>query len=189
MAARFLATATAVELLRSVFSESSLFERALRLIERIDHVGFMAPAQAARDLGSAARTVGFDWSQQTFPSTILARELAAAAGREQVPTTIFKARGASAGHATPGVEVAMPGEVEPEVVRGWIREGRGEHVAFSVGSPSHFGPLRRLMEEAGFGMPEFMGGAPLTNPFERITTAYFDRRSGPRLRLEFCHYG
>jgi hypothetical protein len=187
-AARFLAGATAADLMETVFSRRSSLQRALDLAGRIDHVGFIASPDAASDLGHAARAAGFDAGQQVFRSTVLARELGEATGRGLVPTTIFKARGASPGDPPTGVEVAMPGAVEPEVVRGWIRKGIGEHIAFRVGSPSHFRTLGRLMEEEGFGVPAFMCGAPLTNPHERVTTVYFDRFCEPGLRLEFCHY-
>jgi hypothetical protein len=188
-AARFLATTTSEELLETVISRPPLLQRALDLVTRIDHVGFMAPSQAVGELASAASRAGFDTTQRTFPSTIFARELGEAAGRDLVPTTIFKARGEPAGEAAPGVEVAMPHDVEPEVVRGWIREGFGEHVAFRVDSPWYFAPLRRLLEHEGFGMPAFMNGAALTNRFEKVTAVYFDRDHDPGLRLEFCCYG
>jgi hypothetical protein len=188
-AARFLATTPAVNLLEAVFSRRSLLQQALDLVQCIDHVGFIAPAEAFGHLGAAAASAGFDSNQRTFPSTILARELGQAAGRALVPTTIFKARGGPVGVGCPGVEVAIPREVEPDVLHAWIHEGRGEHVAFRLGSRSYFGPICRLVEEEGFRVPGFMSGAALTNPFEQVTSAYFDRGRGPSLRLEFCHYG
>lgn len=187
-AAQFLANTTSAEFLASVFSRPSGLQRALAFVKQLDHVGFVAPAQALEHLSWAASTAGFNSGQQTFASTILARELGQCAGRHLVPTTIFKARGACTPSETMGVEVAMPRAIDAEVVRGWIREGIGTHVAFRIASPSHFGRLGRLMDEEGFRMPTFMNAGPLRNPREGLTAVYFDRGLEPDLRLEFYHY-
>jgi hypothetical protein len=159
----------------------------LSLISGLDHVGFLAPVDSDAAIGPAAGTAGFGLEQWTFPSTILARELAELSGCD-VPTTIFKAQGELVSGAAGIVEVAIPHEVDHELVRGWIRRGIGAHVAFRVESPAAFPDLQRVLERAGYRMPPSMNGEPLRNPTEGVTCVFFDRRPERRLGLEFCYY-
>lgn len=187
-AARFLATTSAEKFLTTVLAEPHRIRTILSLISELDHVGFMAPAESDAVIGPAARAAGFDVKQRTFPSTILARELGDLAGRGEVPTTIFKAQGELPGGAPGTVEVAIPHEVDDEIVRGWIRRGIGAHVAFRIESPSSFPDLKRMMESEGFRIPRSMNGEALRNPVEGVTAVFFDRRPARLLGLEFCHY-
>lgn len=187
-AARFLTTTTPAQFLASVISQRSSLQRLLDIVSGFDHVGFLAPMQALADLRTAAERAGFGPGHRAFPSTILARELAQLASRDAVPTTIFRSSGVSV-NGTPGaVEVFMPGAVEAEVVRRWIREGVGAHIAFRLERRSRFTELIEAMEEEGFRIPAFMNGGTLTNPLVKLTAVYFDRRPDPPVRLEFCHY-
>jgi hypothetical protein len=187
-AAHFLTTTTAETFLPTVLADPRRIRTILSLVSELDHVGFMAPVDSEAVIGPAARAAGFDMEQRTFPSTILARELGDLVGRGAVPTTIFKAQGELHLGARGVVEVAIPHDVDDEVVRAWIRRGIGAHVAFRIESPSYFPELRRLMESEGLRMPTFMNGEALRNPAEGVTTVFFDRRPVQLLGLEFCHY-
>jgi hypothetical protein len=187
-AARFLATTTPASHLDAVLESHRGIEAILPLVRGLDHVGFIAPAEVAPGLGEAAAAAGFDLDQHTFASTILARQLADLARREEVPTTIFKARGALADGDPMTVEVAMPRDVDDEHVREWIGQGIGTHVALRVSSPSAFDELPPLLSQEGYRMPRFADGQALTNPVEGLEAVFFDRRPTDPVGLEFCHY-
>jgi len=185
-AAHFLSAATDEEVLGAVIGDRDRIEAILGLAAGLDHVGFMVAPEEAQSLGPAAAEAGFDGRQRTFPSTILARQLAVLAGLDAVPTTIFKAWRQTADPRA--VEVAIPRGVDAETTNGWIERGIGAHVAFRVESRVRLRELRPLMEAEGFTMPPFMNGAALGNPAERISAVFFDRRPAEPVGIEFCHY-
>ena len=188
-AAGFLATTTPASHLDAVLESRRGIEAILPLVRGLDHVGFLAPAEVAPRLGEAATAAGFDLDQHTFASTILARQLADLARREEVPTTIFKARGTLSDGDPVAVEVAMPHDVDDQLVREWIGQGIGTHVALRVSSPSGFGELQQMLGQEGYRMPRFMADRALTNPTEGLEAVFFDRRPAEPVGLEFCHYG
>jgi hypothetical protein len=163
-------------------------ERILELVERLDHVGFLAPEEVAPDLPAAAAAAGFDTDQHGFESTILARHLAELAQREEVPTSIFKARGSFTDTRSAAVEVAMPSGVGRTLLRDWISQGIGTHMAFRVSSRECFGGLTRELAAAGYRMPGFAQGGSLKNDIEGIEAVFFDRRPADPVGLEFCWY-
>ena len=192
-AARFLWTTTPAAHLGAYLAGLSQLERVLEFVEALDHVGFLVPEELAGDLPDAAAAAGFDTDPHGFESTILARHLAELAQREEVPTSIFKARGTFAGETSAAetsaaVEVAMPSGVERRLVREWISQGVGTHVAFRVSSPECFGVLTRELAASGYRMPGFASGRPLKNPAEGIEAVFFDRRPAEPVGLEFCCY-
>jgi hypothetical protein len=163
-------------------------EGILELVEGLDHVGFLAPEDVAHDLPAAAAAAGFDADQRGFDSTILARHLAELARREEVPTSIFKAHGSFTDAGRAAVEVAMPSGVARTLLREWISQGIGTHVAFRVSSPECFGDLTRELTASGYRMPGFANGGSLKNEIEGIEAVFFDRRPADPVGLEFCHY-
>jgi hypothetical protein len=171
-----------------VLTSQARIDAILRLVDGLDHVGFLASGEGAAEVRALAAAAGFGLGQRTFESTILARQLAQLAGLDAVQTTIFKASRSGQGEAGPGVEVALPREVDAGLVRDWIQRRIGTHVAFRVTDPSHFGALTRIVEEEGYRMPEFLGGRPAANPSEALTAVFFDRRPANPVGLEFCHY-
>jgi hypothetical protein len=187
-AARYLATTTPATHLDAVLDSPARVEAILGLVRSIDHVGFMAPAEIAPKLGEAAAQAGFDLDQHTFASSILARQLAELARREEVPTTIFKARGTLSDGDPVAVEVAMPGDLDAELMREWIGRGIGTHVALRVESPSSFDELTPALTDEGYRMPPFTDGKASENPVEGLTAVFFDRRPAEPVGLEFCHY-
>jgi hypothetical protein len=187
VAARFLRTTTPAGELGARLPDRHA-ERILELVEGLDHVGFLAPQEVARDLPAAAAAAGFDTDQHGFGSTILARHLAELAHRGEVPTSIFKARGSLADTRSAGVEVAMPSGVARTLLRDWISQGIGTHVAFRVASPDCFGELTRELAASGYRMPGFAEGGSLKNRVEGIEAVFFDRRPADPVGLEFCHY-
>jgi hypothetical protein len=172
-----------------VLSSQASVDAILRLVDGLDHVGFLASGEGAAAVHDLAAAAGFGLEQRTFESTILARQLARLAGRDAVQTTIFKARRAAQGGAGPGVEVALPHEVQAGLVREWIERGIGTHVAFRVTNPLHFADLARIVEAEGYRMPDFLGGRPAANPSEGLAAVFLDRRPADPVGLEFCHYG
>ena len=152
------------------------------------HVGFVAPNDPDA-MSRAARAVGFAFNQRSFPSTIIARELGERIGRRRVPTQVFKAYLKPSGGAPRAVEAFLP-EAEPDVVRGWIEEGVGTHIGFGLGGAAAVLRAMDIAIAAGFVLPAFMDGRPLTNPAEDLTAFYAD---GPtpagRVRIEFFHAG
>jgi hypothetical protein len=187
VAARFLRTATpAAEL--GARLRGARVERILDVVEALDHVGFLAPQEVAPELPAAAAAAGFDADQHGFDSTILARHLAELAHRDEVRTSIFKARGSFTDTRGAAVEVAMPSGVGRTVLRDWISQGIGTHVAFRVSSPDCFGELTRELAASGYRMPGFANGGSLQNQVEGIEAVFFDRRPADPVGLEFCHY-
>jgi hypothetical protein len=187
VAARFLRTTTPDAELAARLPGGSV-ERILEVVEGLDHVGFLAPDEVAPDLPVAAAAAGFDVDQHGFDSTILARHLAELAQREEVPTSIFKARGTFTDTRSAAVEVAMPSGVERPLLRDWISQGIGTHVAFRVSSPDCFGELTRELVASGYRMPGFANGGSLKNRGEGIEAVFFDRRPADPVGLEFCCY-
>jgi hypothetical protein len=187
VAAQFLRTTTPDAELSSRLPGGRV-ERILELVEGLDHVGFLAPEELAADLPAAAAAAGFDIDQHSFDSTILARHLAELAQRDEVPTSIFKARGSFTDAGSVAVEVAMPSGVARTLLRDWMSRGIGTHVAFRVSSPECFGELRRELAASGYRMPGFAKGGSLRNEMEGIEAVFFDRRPADPVGLEFCHY-
>lgn len=182
-AARFLSTTTPARLLEPVIRDHSSLLRLLDLVSGLDHVGLLARPRPLVDLRRATAAAGFDADHQSFPSVIVARELALLGGRESVPTTIFRSRGRAG-----WVEVFMPHATEPGTVDDWVEHGVGAHVALSLRRGARFGELVEAMEGEDFRIPGFMNGRELQNPVMKVTALYFDRVSDPALRLEFCDW-
>lgn len=181
-AACCLARTTMEGLLRGPGAPPSLAELA-SLVGPIDHLGFIAPETPDHELAAAAAAAGFERRWWTFPSTVLALELGARTGRATLPTRVFKATG-SAGT----IEVFLPAEASPEVLRGWIATGLGTHFALPLLDAADFGRAAVLLERAGFARPPGLGGDPTSNPCEHLLVTYFDGHIGARaMRLELCH--
>jgi hypothetical protein len=162
----------------------------LEVVSCLDHVGFVAFAQSAVDMDSAAEAAGFGGRRWNFPSRIVARELGLVMGADVVPTTIFRAEGTSTAGAPIAVEVFLPQAIDLRVARRWIERGCAVHVAFAISDSCHFRDVVGIMAEECFRPPTFAHGEPLMNDVENVTALYFDGRvSGQALRIEFCHFG
>jgi hypothetical protein len=187
--AQFLRSTTAAQVLEAMVEAPARRSRLGELVEDVDHVGFMAPSEAEPRLGRAARAAGFDAGRRAFPSTILARELSALLRRDSVETTIFKLQGKRPEGTPIAVEVSMPREVEPAIVRDWIHRGVGAHVALRLRDRSGFREASQVLQEEGFLVAPQMLDGPAANAAERIEVVYFARPyPGDTLGLELCHY-
>lgn len=182
-AKRFVDTTTVAELLAGIFARDAARRALSPLLVRVHHVGFVVPEDLGVHVEWAARTTGFDLSTRTVPSVVLARELGHRLGRP-VPTRIFAATGEGAEGLPVGIEVFIP-EVAPGVARAWVAQGVGVHVALELSDVAALPEARRIFESAGFAMPPFMEGRPMTNSQENVTLMYFDGAyDGRRLRVE-----
>jgi hypothetical protein len=187
--AQFLRSTTAAQVLDAMVDAPARRSRLAALVEDLDHIGFMASSEAEPRLGRAARAAGFDADQRAFPSTILARELSALLRRDSVETTIFKLQGKTPEGTSIAVEVSMPHEVEPAIVRDWIRRGIGAHVALRLRDRSAFGEASEVLQEEGFLIAPQMRDGPAANAAERIEVVYFGRPyPEDTVGLELCHY-
>ena len=188
VAAAWLAAASVTSLLAPVFSSQRRLDRFRELVSGIDHVGFGAPRMEPERLLAAARAAGFVHGHSSFPSTVLARELAQLLGLAQVPATIFKARGVSAAGAPIAVELFMPDEPAPQAVGEVVRKGFGAHVAFKVANSPELAEARAIFQEEGFRVPAFLRDTSALSSLENLALCYFDAGArDPGLRIEICH--
>ncbi|HTM19113.1 MAG TPA: hypothetical protein VL172_01345, partial [Kofleriaceae bacterium] len=149
--------------------------------QELGHVGFLLPSDT--DLGAvdaAAGAVGLD-IRSVFPSAIVARELGALLGRDQVRTDIVQLWGG--GRRYPTVEMFVP-QGEPAAAARWIRQGVGTHVAFRVGSREALLALHQSLASHAELMPAFMQRRPMENRASGATVLYYDAAG---LRVELYH--
>jgi hypothetical protein len=156
-----------------------------------DHLGFLLPPRTdPQRVARIAAETHFPNDHRCFQSTVLARELGALVGREQVPTTIFKASGHSRGGQSISLEGFIPTLAPGDgVARAWIATGLGSHIGFRTRSRAALHEVQQILEAAGVDMPAFMNGRPLENPAERILLFYVDIKMDQEqpLRCEFYH--
>src|SRR5262245_47944693 len=84
-----LETTSCADLVRSLCTGAEARRLLFAEVVGIDHIGFIAPANAMRPaLSEVAMAAGYGLAHQFFPSMIVCRELAALRGKE-VPTSVF----------------------------------------------------------------------------------------------------
>ena len=160
-----------------------------RIVARFDHFGFLAQPRPVAELTREAAAAGFDHRPRSFPSTIVARELADLLGRESVSMTIFQAESLVPGGPI-AIEVLMPDRVDDQDLETWHSRGIGSHLAFRLKEAADFAELAGLLARAGFETPAFMADGPVLNSAAGIRAAFFDgRHRGDPLRLEFLKVG
>jgi hypothetical protein len=181
-AKRLLDTTSVPDLLGSVLGAESRGRMILGSAE-VDHVGFLAPPRSEALIADQAERAGFSAGRITFPSVLLARELAERTGCT-LPTTVVK----HFGHTPQGRRVAVEvfvTDYAARQVRRWIAQGVGMHVAIEVGDRATFAEALVVLPREGLSMPSFTNGRPHFIEKEDVTLAYFDLagRAGS-LRLE-----
>ena len=186
-ASQLLRTTAASDWLAEVLSGTEL-ESLLRAIVSVDHVGFLASTDTVT-VGELARANGFEGPQHAFASTIIARELGALEGVDNVPTTVLKASSAAGPNGRSHfVEIFMPERVSAETIRAW-GERVPPHIAFALEKGAQLSSVTHALGRAGFHRPSYMRDGPLTNPAERTTALYFDGMLHERpMRFEFLEY-
>ena len=169
---------------------SQVLSTIKRSVMCVDHAGLITPARTdARELNAIADRHGFTENHKTFPSVIVASELAALNGDSPVPTQIFRGstRKADATQPSFGIEMFVP-DTFPDTVERWIKQGVGTHAAFRVHNRADVDLIRTELIAAGFHTPSFMGGKSMANTNDGTLTVYFDLTlPDGDFRLEFFH--
>ena len=182
-AKRFLSETSARSLIDHIVAHPA--RRALLAGATLDslHVGFLFP-EPTLDLASLAETAvaaGFDGPHTSFPSTVVARELALLAGAE-VPTHVFCAEAAPP--VQRWVEVFIPALPQGSA-RGWLADEVSSHVGINLVDAAQLEPAGAALHAEGFAVPSFMTLTGIRNPALAVTGVYFDKREDDSLiRIE-----
>lgn len=157
-------------------------------IEGIEHVGFMAsPELNIQKILQLAEANGFNLQQLTFPSAVFSKELGTLTHKPEVDTTIVRAWGKSKTGNRIGLEVFVPDE-NPKIVKRWIHQGRGSHIALRVVSEKALFRIRKILMKYGIEIPAFMNNQPMRNLTENSILLYADVIAKQHhLRIEFYH--
>jgi len=157
-------------------------------IDGVEHMAFILSPEVSLDaLDRLLCQVGFPDNHKTMPSAVLAKELGALLGKEEVATTIFKAWGVNKRREKIGVEIFIPKE-HPEVVQQWISQGIGSHLALRVKSEEAIAKIQEIMKSYKIEIPKFMNHKPMKNAVEKSTVLYFDLKGqNHNFRLEFYY--
>jgi len=170
-------------ILREYFDDEDALAYLRSSITGDVHFGCLVPDQTPHDLlVAAANHVGFSFNQRSFPSTIVAEELATLGGRP-VPTTIFEASLSAATTSYRRMEAFLP-HADPLTVDAWIRDGVAAHIGLRVKELSVLPRALELCKTHGLHLPSFLHDGLGKNILEGVTAFYIDR---PRCRLEFYH--
>lgn len=187
-AKRFLDAGSIEVLLDILFADAANRRCVLESVQRIFHVGFLVEKrpQTIDWLRSFAADAGLAAGHVVFESTIISRELGMLCGRQEVPTTIFKAFEREAGPAN-YIEVLVPDD-PGEIVAEWINKEVGTHIGFTLTDPSVYLKVRDAFLAEEYEIPAFMDGKPMTNAAVGASAIYFDKSiSGRTVRIELCN--
>lgn len=157
-------------------------------VSRVEHIAFMlSPAVREESLDLLLNLSGFPEEHMSFPSKILAKELGALIGKDEVETKIIKAWGTSSSQQKIGVEIFIPKE-HPNTINHWICQGIGSHLALRVKSEKSIELLKEILTRYGAIIPKFMNGSAMKNSVEQSTSIYFDIQvQTHNFRLEFYY--
>jgi hypothetical protein len=192
-AGEFLRTESHRDVLRVLAEPLGLWTRELdrvtALVTAIGHVGLLAPGETDdRVLAGVAEAAGFEVTN-VWPSEIFSRELCALAGREGIEARVVELRRPN--DDGPAVELFLP-DAEPALVRRWIADGIGTHVAFAARSPAALGEIQDLLRHAESLIPPFMPREGLRNRTRGASCVYYDVPTAAgsdmaKLRAEFYY--
>jgi len=157
------------------------------LIVGLSHLGVIAGTKLPGEaIGAAMKKAGFREEFRSFPSEILARELALETARPSLPMTVLAARGVSPHGSAMALEVFLPSAPPDLSFEKWLKQFGPIHLAYKLKEAACFAESVRLMEEASFFRPRFMASGPQVSSAENISVLYFDGKiNGQPLRVEF----
>lgn len=158
------------------------------MVEKIEHIAYLFPAVTPIELlKSIATRNGFPDNHQSFPSTIVSKELGTLCGKEEVPTEIFKAWGKNNKNETIGIEVFIP-NIQAAMAYKWIAQGICRHIAIRMKSREDIFEIHKILLEYDPEKSSFKNTAPLVNDKEGSATLYYDKNvSDYIIRLEFFY--
>jgi hypothetical protein len=161
-------------------------------IHSVDHVGLVLPPNTPeRALRDAAVRAGFTASHRVFPSTVIARELGAFAGVDQVATTIHIVESDRGSDGVLRLELLVPSpapSLEPAIRA--HASGIPAHVALRVERLADIAHIAEILRRHGGTTPRFMSDRAMSNSTQRVSLEYVDFAAGdssPSLRIELLH--
>lgn len=172
------------ELVETVFkhANSDLKNKIKTSVTAVDHIGYIVPGRIDnQDLISSIKKNTSFGLQRSFPSTIVAKELATILKLNQpVPTEIFIFKSGNK-----SLEIFKP-ILDSDAAAKIIQRGIGTHIALLIQSKAELLAVMHDLLSQGYAMPDFMNNQAMENPKQNSLTAYFDLQfQGQSLRIEF----